>query len=166
MDEIDELIQSFDSADEAEKLGIVEELEDYAGERILPFYLKAVMDERGNDLARMEILKILPLREYKQEDQFVVGRAIIHVLENDPKKLVRSYAAMAMYTFMETPGALEAVSEVLLDQDEDESLRHNALVAIEQVGPTSQTIGILRSIKADPHLGKSAERLLNDWQQA
>ena len=49
------------------KVCVIEILEDCEDARVLPFFLKVLVDENDNDLARVEIAKILQIRKTKMK---------------------------------------------------------------------------------------------------
>lgn len=122
------------------KLSVLEELEEIDDPRILPFLLTSVSNVGEYDLARMEILNMLAIREYSEQERQMAGQVVIRILKSDPDNDVRKYAAMAMSPFIDLPSALDVVGEILLNPDENRALRSNARAVVERRGPTKETI--------------------------
>ncbi len=170
--DVEDLISAFDAQQPTDvrgqeyggKIEIVKKVERSDDVRVLPFLLRVATDEHEYDLARMEVLTDLRLRTYaNDDDRLTVGRAVMHVLLNDPDDDVRNYAAIAMRRFMDVPGALASVQQVLDNQDEEVVLRSSAFASMQRLGPTDQTIDIMRALIADSEFAKSASRILSEW---
>jgi len=110
----------------------------YRRYRTLLFFLNVIADTNEYDLTRIETLKILGLRDYVPEDHATVGRAIMHLLD-DRDDGVRNYATITMREFMQVDGAPEAISKVLLDPDENITIRSSALGSLHRSGPDDCT---------------------------
>ena len=69
MDVVDQLIAKYKAAklnekgESDEKIDVIIELEDLKSEKVIPFFLNVLLNEEEYDLARIEILKILKLRD-------------------------------------------------------------------------------------------------------
>jgi len=171
MDQIEELLFAFRSARPTgpyrqaypDKIGAIKALEHSNDKRVLQFFLSVIADTNEYDLARIETLKILGLRDYVPEDHATVGRAIMHLLD-DRDDGVRNYATITMREFMQVDGALEAISKVLLDPDENITIRSSALGSLHRLGPDDRTIGTLNALLSDDEFRPDAIRTLNEWQ--
>jgi hypothetical protein len=176
MDNVSRLINLFKSEDtsslanidSSRKPQIIIELEDIDDERILPFFLEVLLNEREYDLARIETLQVLEVRNLSyprvQEEYDQVGQAIKQVLVNSTDHDVRNYAAMAIASYIETEGAFDLVEGILLDENEDIDLRYNAFAVIEGMGLKDSSMEVLKKLTQDPEFNKPSLRLLNEWQ--
>jgi hypothetical protein len=146
------------------KVEVVVELEDHLHDpRVLPFFVSVIADPAEYDLARIECIKILRLwPPDTATGRRQVGRTVAAALQADDEDLVRQYAAMSLGPYVGDDVVFEALTTaVLLDEDVD--VRHNALAAIEEAGPDTRTVELLRRLTGDPELGTAATRTLGDW---
>jgi hypothetical protein len=173
MDNVSRLINLFKSEDtfslanidSSGKPEIVTELEDIDDERILPFFLEVLLNELEYDLARIETLQVLRLRNCSDQEEYdQIGQAIKQVLVNSTDQDIRNYAAMAIASYIETEGAFDVIEGILLDEKEDINLRYNAFGVIEDMRLSDRSIEVLKKLTQDPELNKPSLRLLNEWQ--
>jgi len=154
------------SQEHPDKLSVVEELEDVDDPRVFPFFLSIVSDEKEDDVARMAILNTLTRRDYSMDERLSVGRIVLRILKDDANTEVRNYAAMAMLPFIDLPGALDSVGNILLDPAERRSIRSAALAVLERRGPIQEVVAVVRALVSDPAYRKNAIRILNVWYAA
>ena len=173
MDNVSRLINLFKSEDtfslanidSSGKPEIVTELEGIDDERILPFFLEVLLNELEYDLARIETLQVLRLRNCSHQEEYdQIGQAIKQVLVNSTDQDIRNYAAMAIASYIETEGAFDVIEGILLDEKEDINLRYNAFGVIEEIGLQDRSMEILKKLIQNPELNKPSLRLLNEWQ--
>jgi hypothetical protein len=173
MDNVSRLINLFKSEDtfslanidSSGKPEIVTELEGIDDERILPFFLEVLLNELEYDLARIETLQVLKLRNCSDQEEYdQIGQAIKQVLVNSTDQDIRNYAAMAIASYIETEGAFDVIEGILLDEKEDINLRYNAFGVIEDMRLSDRSIEVLKKLTQDPELNKPSLRLLNEWQ--
>jgi hypothetical protein len=173
MDNVSRLINLFKSEDtfslanidSSGKPEIVTELEDIDDERILPFFLEVLLNELEYDLARIETLQVLRLRNCSDQEEYdQIGQAIKQVLVNSTDQDIRNFAAMAIASYIETEGAFDVIEGILLDEKEDINLRYNAFGVIEDMRLSDRSIEVLKKLTQDPELNKPSLRLLNEWQ--
>ena len=172
MDDVSRLIADFkaedlpaDELDEASiKVDVILDLADYEDERILPFYLNVLADLGEYDLARIEILKILELRDRDddQEDQRI-GEVIAKVLKEDPDFEVRQYAAMAAANYLDIPVVFESVRHAVEDSEEDLDVRINAMKALAETG-SPEGREILEGVQGNAAVGRYAKGMLERWE--
>jgi len=171
LDRVEELIRLFEgeklsedpAAEYPERIRIIEELEEIQDPRVISFFVDVVLNKDEYDLARIEILRILRVRAPKEDEYGVIGRALIRVLIEDTDNLVKNYAAMALSSYMNTPGALDVVKEIVLDVDADRNLRYSAFGALEEAGVGRFTTDVMRELLKDDEMQDSAESVLNEW---
>ena len=171
-DQIEGLISKFHSipgdaeAEPWEKVKIIRTLEGARDPRVLSFFLRVLSDGDEFDLARIEILKILRLRECSGDAERVeIGEAIAGVLVGEEDVLVKQYAAMALeWNYAGVESVLEAVTRTLLNEEEDTGVRANALSVVESAGPTPETVGLLKGLMNDRDIGKYVLTTLAKWE--
>ena len=173
MSNFEELIAKYESIlpdsknEEFGKLGIIEILENFEDVRVLPFFLKVFVDENEYDLARVEIAKILALRnaENKQENREIFQSLMLVLNNSEDDYLVRQYAAMAIQNYSEIEEVFEFASHIILNPDEDIEVRYNVLDVFEREGATERTIRIFRELLNDEEFQKTASEILKEWDQ-
>jgi hypothetical protein len=173
MDNVSRLINLFKSEDtfslanidSSGKPEIVTELEGIDDERILPFFLEVLLNELEYDLARIETLQVLRLRNCSDQEEYdQIGQAIKQVLVNSTDQDIRNYAAMAIASYIETEGAFDVIEGILLDEKEDINLRYNAFGVIEEIGLQDRSMEILKKLIQNPEFNQPSLRLINEWQ--
>lgn len=170
MDVADQLIAKYKAAklnekgESDEKIDVIIELEDLKSEKVIPFFLNVLLNEEEYDLARIEILKILKLRDSQDpQEHNRIGRAILQVLTKSSDLLVRNYAAMALSKYLDVEGANAEAGNLLLNSQTNIDLRHNLLSAFERFGPTEPGREVLLKLLQDEDLRQSAARVLGEW---
>src|ERR1051326_210235 len=110
MDEVAHLLTEFEeentqnlpNEDLSRKVAIIRQLEQVSDARVLPFFLRILENKQEYDLARIEVLKILELKEHNnQVEHEQIGKLIQHVLDVDTDDDVRNYAAIAISNYMD-----------------------------------------------------------------
>jgi len=142
-------------------LGALEESDDA---RVVPFLLGVIGDSELPGLARIEVCEILKERDHGSRDERrSIARALAAVLLDDDHEDVRGYAAGALASFLDESVARDALEKVVLDTTADRGVRHNAVFAVEQGGPTPWSERLLRQLEVDPDLARMARRILGEW---
>jgi hypothetical protein len=170
MDNVERLLELFRSTPSTTdtagsgKVKVVVALEDHLGDpRVLPFLVSVIADRPEYDLARIECIKILHLwPPATATGRQQVGRAIAAALQADDDDLVRQYAAMSLGPYVCEDGVFEALTTAVL-LDDDVEVRYNALAAIEEAGPDTRNVELLRRLTGDLELGTAATRTLHAW---
>lgn len=170
MDEVGRLISEYKAArldedgESEEKIDLVLALEDLDDARIVPFFLEVIGDDNEYDQARIEILKILKLRDaLTPEEHQQIGKAILQVLLKSSDPDVRNYAAMALSNYLDVEGATVDAGNLLLNQQTNKDLRHNLFFAFERFGETEAGREVMLKLLQDDEFRQSAARVLGDW---
>ncbi|MEW6127921.1 MAG: hypothetical protein AB1757_12855 [Acidobacteriota bacterium] len=170
MDEVGRLISEFKAAkldangECDEKIDLILELEELEDPRIMPFFLEVIGNENEYDLARIEVLKILKLRDRRSpEEHERIGKAILEVLAKSKDADVRNYAAMALAKYLDVEGANTEAGNLLLNSKTQIDLRHNLFFAFERFGETDDGREVMLKLLQDEEFRQSAARVLGDW---
>jgi len=174
MDEVLSLIEEFrqentealEDSDSSKKDQIVMDLQEFDSDdaRVLPFFLEVAADENEYDLARIEVLKFLELREHRSDaEDKQIGEAVRRIVSADPDDDVRNYAALAAGNYLTVSGVLDELQKVVFDDNEDRNLRWNAFAAIKRMGPAKESIKIMKKLSKIDEFQSSASRLLAQW---
>ncbi len=147
----------------AGKTSIIQELANQDDSRVLPFFLEVVSDDAGYDLARIDILQRFAFGDYSNQQREAIGQVIQRLLLDSSDGDIRDHAAIAIAEYMDIAGSINAVETTVSNPAESINLRHNALAALEQMGPTDRTMEVMRRLTHDDQLGQSAAHILNDW---
>jgi HEAT repeat protein len=148
----------------AEKIEILHELEQLDEPEVTRFLASIVGDANEYDLARIEALKNLEMRRLgRDESREFVARVIQRVLAKDEDDQVRIYAARSLANFTDVPGVLAVAGALVLDDDEDDDVRHNAFFALERSSPTEEAIDLITKCLTDPEFKDAAARVLAKW---
>ncbi|MFI9629483.1 hypothetical protein [Streptomyces sp. NPDC052042] len=132
------------------------------------FLASVVADPHAYELARVEAATILRL--WPPSDPAAarsVVRALLSASNHPDEDLVRQYAVHALGSYADEPAVHEALAAAVLDDDGDEDtlVRHNALAALEEAGPSDARSDVLRALAPDPELGRAAARVLTAWDR-
>ncbi|HMA35004.1 MAG TPA: hypothetical protein VKY74_11055 [Chloroflexia bacterium] len=131
---------------------------------MLSFFLDVISDITEYDLARVEILKLLPAHDYTHSDRLKITQTLIQIFFNkSDDHLVRQWAAIAIQHYMDTTSAIEAIRKIVLDSEEGVVLRHNAFWALRNLGPTNQSVEVMRLLVSDEEFRSPATRILKEW---
>jgi hypothetical protein len=134
---------------------------------VLDFLFATMLDEREYDLARIEIINMFLCEQFSEQDRSRIGQALIQIVSDDIDDDVRTYAALAMerYIDVDTVRAIQVLSEICLNSEDYLDVRLNAILAIKQAEPTTETIEVMRALLNDQYVDvrESAERLLAEW---
>jgi hypothetical protein len=154
-----------ESGESASKVQIISELEAYLPAReVLEFMLAILRNPDEYDLAHIEICRALACADAAGEINDVVGEALATCLVAEDDVLVRQWLANASAAFADVPALYERLLACVADPDEDISVRHSALLAIDRRGPTDHATETLKSIATVDHLGWSVEQVLVRWE--
>jgi len=171
VDRVEQLISGFTHKEQLEGEGWVEqnqlnaiiELSRSNDHRVLPFFLEVLQNEMANYLVRIQILKALRSGSHSAEDHFRIGQAVQQVLMFNEDNDVRIYAAETSARYLDVLDTQQIAQRIVLDQEDDEDVRIGVFTALEKLGPTRQTIDLMRELLSDDILAKYAQRVLNDW---
>ena len=111
----------------SEKCRLIQISDESDDEHVLPFFLEVLSDAQEYDLARIEILQILFYKVPASNDEYnTVAKLLRRLAKSDPDELIRSYAIMALESYIESEGSMELLEEIAMDKNEDENVRGNA----------------------------------------
>ena len=151
--------------DNADQLFLIKEMEDYDDDSVYHFLNKVIADESVEDYVRIEALQLLRFKDISSMgNRKLVATNLISVLSTSKDYDVRNYCAMALISFIDEKGVVKILSDICLDESEDENLRFNALDSLvsnkEFVEVKAQLIRI--SLLIDSTIGDEAKRNLKD----
>lgn len=154
-------VQAGESAEKIELLGRIEDLE---GPDVDHFLAMVASDASEYDLARIEAIRVLERRRFEgNEERESVASVLRRVLAEDDDDQVRSYAARALGNFTQVPGVVATAGALVLDQDEDIDIRHNAFFALERSAPTEEAVDLVTRCLAEDEFQDAARRVLAKW---
>jgi hypothetical protein len=159
VDELAILIDAF-RAENADRLQLVHEMEAQGGDAAAAFLASVAGDERAEDYVRVEALKAMRLWSIESAQvRRDIGDRLVSTLTGSDDDLVRGYAGMALSNFFDVPGVFDALRVVVVDHDEDEDVRHNALDALEDHLSDARVQGLMAELAAlDGSIGAEARR--------
>jgi HEAT repeat protein len=115
-------------------------------------------------LARIEALRILETRQLgDDQDRDKLARRILRVLLDDEDDQVRAYAARALSNFTDVSGVVAVLGKHVLDGDEDDDVRHNALFALERSAASEEAIDLVTRALTVEGFQEAAARVLARW---
>lgn len=160
-----EQTSKLNNIDLSQKPRIVSALEDFADDQtVSDFYFSVALDEQEYDLARIEVLKILEVKDFVNLDVRKKAADIIRqVLSQSKDEDVRNYAAMAAASYMDNEELVGEIERILLDASEPSNLRWNAFAAVKSNGVSQRSTNLLRTLMPDDEFKQSAARVLSEW---
>ncbi len=165
-DHIDTLIKGYATCDSGRRSTIIETLSESSDPRVISLFLEIVRNPKEADYVRVEVLKGISFRDDSVETKQRFCEVLCDILDHSEEdELVRQYAALAMRCFVEFEGVLGLLEEVVRDPDEEISVRHNALSAIERNAEMADCQASLKRLVSVPVLGNSAARTLERFLQ-
>ena len=153
----------FSGQESPAKLAALSELQEVDDPRVTEFLVSVAADPKEYDLARIESLRALEIRNMGHEERHSMARALARVLREDDDPDVRNYSARALAAVMDVPAAQEAAARHLLDREEDEDVRHNAFFAVERGGANPWSLDIMKNCLEDESFREGAARVLAQW---
>lgn len=160
-DTITMLLDEYTTSDADRRSTIIETLADSTDERVHCLFFTILTDKSEEDFVRVEVLKSVPFQDYTNEARRRFCNAICMILnDKNDDELVRQFAALAMRRFIDVDGVLELLEHIVTSEDEDLSIRYNALDAIERNATSPLCQSSLKRLVSVPVLGRSAARTL------
>ncbi|MCY2968317.1 MAG: hypothetical protein NT069_32585 [Planctomycetota bacterium] len=157
---VDQLLVEYPNANSERRCALIESLGESIDERVVLLFVSDLSDKSQDELVRVEILKALPFRNDNPEAWRQFGVIVSQLLIGPDDLLVRQYAACAMRAFIELDGVVRLLTEVIRDELEDSSVRHNALSSLERNVFRPPCRAALEGLVDIPGLGQSALRTL------
>ncbi len=168
MDDIARLIAVFEDsgADTAWKLDALLDLGQHRHPVIIPFLLRVLADPSEAAAVRIAVTRSLRDRQLTFRERCDTARVLADIVTSPSCAYsdVRAHAAVAMGDFVDVDGVLEALGHCAVDPQDDFDVRYAAFTALERAGPTPDSIPILKLLRADETLGRSAQSLLVRWR--
>lgn len=153
------LAEMFEAPD-ADKGWVIRQFEETAlpdAARVLAQIAGAATEE---DSLRTEALEALSHWSYRERDLHLeVGADVLEIAMSPLDELVRTHAIMALGRFVECPGVLSYLSQIVLDPGQTEDLRHNALESIRTNIDNAEALEVLRRAgELRDSVGRAAQR--------
>jgi hypothetical protein len=89
---------------------------------------------------------------------------VVEVLAAESSLNLRLQAALALRWFVGASGVLAELGRTIADPNMPLDLRYAAFTSLERVGPTAESISLLRKMQADELLGPTAQSTLVSWR--
>jgi hypothetical protein len=133
--------------------------------RVVPVLLDILADPQETPRVRIYVLKQLrnPRVLVSQANRVAAANGAGSALAESTDAELRIQAALTLAKFIDVDGVLPTLGAVCLAEHESIDLRYAAFTSLEQAGPTSECIGLLREMTADETLGLLARNILAAW---
>jgi hypothetical protein len=169
-DEIDQPIAEFrrrgPSASRAWKLGVVIGVERIPDDRVVPFLVEVLIDDRQPIDLRLHILRRIRNGPIRVEEHARVVAALIPLLRETSNADLRADIILALGALTEVDGVLPLLGGIAMDESLPLDLRYSAFMSLERAGPTEHAIAVLRVLAHDETLGRTARSTLLAWRVA
>jgi hypothetical protein len=131
---------------------------------VVHYYMMALSENACSLLARVQILKNLGIHRVSDTEQYrALGLVVLDKLAHFEDEMERNYAILAAAAFPDIPGMFDAVKDLVLGSDEDDTVRSNAFTYFRKAEPTEAHREVLRQLLQDDLLSFEAEKLLKKW---
>jgi hypothetical protein len=148
----------------ASKLEALIDIEQITDQRIVPFLLEVLADQREPAEVRIYVLKRLRNGGLRAEYRAPVAEAILLVVSDRSSADLRLQAVLALAEFTTIAGVVSTLGELALNRNESIDVRYSAFTSLQRAGATPESIDVLRQLSEDDTLGRSARGLLVSWQ--
>jgi hypothetical protein len=140
----------------ASRLKAVMALKRLRDPRVVQFLLQVLADRRAPTKVRSHLLK--QLREVRSTvgHRQRVAKRILDVLSDRSNPALRLQAALTLAEFADMTGVPQALADVAQDPDKPIELRYTAFRSLQEAGPTTACVVLLRELSVDETLGSSA----------
>jgi HEAT repeat protein len=167
LDELDSLIEAFGSRGKWDhalwKLDILLDLTRLIDPRVVRF-LAAIITDNDEPLGvRSEALSLLRKTALSPGDRELAASAALAALARGSDGQIRLRAAIVLGEFVDVQGVLSRLGTLAAADFEPTELRYNAYTSLQHVGPTADSVAILRSLANDETFGQSARALIASW---
>lgn len=147
----------------AEKIELIRQLAHESGSQAVGLLLAILKSQTESDVAKIEVLRIMSIKTYSGKDHEQVGAEIMGLLRSSHIEEVRAYAALAMSGYVDMSGSFELLASIVIDEQEDLDIRHNALAALEHLGANKQNIELMNALSKDEELGTYTIEIVQKW---
>ncbi|MCC9073886.1 hypothetical protein LNQ49_20075 [Flavobacterium sp. F-65] len=124
--------------------------------------LEVIQDENEYDLARIEALKVIEIAKIPKIVVEELCNIVVNLLKNENDYDVRNYVFIASRNLINYSIEIKnCINEIILSQEEDIDIRHNAYSAILKIVDQADKIKILNSLLDDNVFSKYAKKDIN-----
>jgi hypothetical protein len=166
MDDVEQLIDSYRMrASVTSKLGALMGFEQIHDSRVLSFLLKVLQDRGEPEEVRVHVLWQVRCHDESltDDERADVAQTLGEVITDRSTPDLQLQAALTLGDFVRVDGVLVRLNAVCLAQDEPVDLRYAAFTSLERAGLTPESVELLRHMRNDETLGRSARSLLAAW---
>ncbi len=152
----------------ADKGWVVRQLEETGLSEAAKFLIQIATAESEEDYVRIEALEALRFWVYEEPDlRSEVAVGVLDVAMRSEDALVKTYAMMALGPFIDCFGVLDYVSQVVLDPNQNEDLRYNALEALRKNIRSPRVLEVIGRVAAlADSVGRTAQSYCSDREDA
>lgn len=163
-------VQNQNEKEPFEKVEIVTELEDEylktdnkeVKREILDFFFNLAQDIGEYDMARIEVFKILNVLKLDELESEKLMETIEATLKNETDDVVRQYSTFPLAKFPKSNLGIMISKKLLLDEEEDESVRYNALEALKRTGLKGELENIFYQLVEESDVKRSISRIIGE----
>jgi hypothetical protein len=147
----------------ARKLDVLIVLESSHDERILPFLLEVLADDRQPTSVRIHVLRRVRNGGLTPANRFLIAEVMRQLVVDGSSPELRLRATIALGEFADAPGVIPALGQMALNEAAPIDLRYGAFTSLERAGPLPACIDVLRQLESDESLGPAARSALHVW---
>jgi HEAT repeat protein len=167
-DDVAQLIHAYAkaaaSASVTRRLSLLMDINRYDDPRVFGFLLPVLTDRREPVQVRSYTLRCIRTTGLSSANFERAATAVLEVLAAESSLNLRVQAALALKWFIEARGVVAALGRATADPNLPLDLRYAAFTSLERVGPTAESIRLLRKLQADELLGPTAQSTLVSWR--
>jgi HEAT repeat protein len=135
----------------------------YDDPRVFAFLLRVLTDRREPVQVRSYTLRCVRTTGLSAAYFESAAAAVVEVLAAESSLNLRVQSALALGWFVDASGVLAELGRTIADPNVPLDLRYAAFTSLERVGPTAESISLLRKLQSDELLGPTAQSTLVSW---
>jgi HEAT repeat protein len=152
------------SASVTRRLSLLMDIKRYDDPRVFAFLLRVLTDRREPVQVRSYTLRCVRTTGLSAAYFESAAAAVVEVLAAESSLNLRVQAALALGWFVDASGVLAELGRTIADPNVPLDLRYAAFTSLERVGPTAESISLLRKLQSDELLGPTAQSTLVSWR--
>jgi HEAT repeat protein len=156
--------QAAASASVTRRLSLLMDIKRYDDPRVFAFLLRVLTDRREPVQVRSYTLRCVRTTGLSAAYFESAAAAVVEVLAAESSLNLRVQAALALGWFVDASGVLAELGRTIADPNVPLDLRYAAFTSLERVGPTAESISLLRKLQSDELLGPTAQSTLVSWR--
>ena len=156
--------QAAASASVARRLSLLMNISRYDDPRVFALLSRVLTDRREPVQVRSYALRCIRTTGLSAANFEGAAAALVEVLAAEASLNLRVQAALALGWFVDARGVLAELGRTIAEPNVPLDLRYAAFTSLERIGPTAESVSLLRELQADELLGPTTHSTLVSWR--